>query len=140
MVEVQSADAGARRTALVVMALAFVGGGLLLWALDAGRPAVARWLKEDPAQTAARARLLLVGLAVVTSGPALAAGAYLWRLGGRILTAERFPPPGLRMVQEAIVLTGPAARTRGRIFQAFGAALFVAGCAIALLLWQLAPR
>lgn len=139
MREVQPADPRARRVALLVLAAGFVAGVALLWALEAGRPAVARWLREDPARTAARARLLLAGLALATSGPALAAGVYLWRLGSRIVTAERFPPPGLRMVQDTMVLTGDAARTRGRIFQALGLVLFVAGSALALLLWRLAP-
>lgn len=140
MVEVQPADPRARRAALLIIAVGFVAGVVLLWGLEAGQPAVARWLREDPARTAARAQLLLAGLAVATSGPALAAGAYLWRLGSRIVAAERFPPPGLRMVQETLVLTGAAARSRGRIFQGLGLMLTLAGAAIALLLLRLAPR
>jgi hypothetical protein len=139
MVEVQAADPRARRAALIVLAVAFVVGSLLLWALNAGQPAVARWLRDDPARTTSRARLLLAGLALLTSGPALAAGLYLWRLGARIVSAERFPPPGLRMVQDTTVLTGDSARSRGRLFQGLGLMLFVAGTALALLLVRLSP-
>lgn len=140
MVEVQPADPRARRAAFIVLGVGIAGGVLLVWLLEAARPAAAQWLKEDPTRTVARAQLLLAGLALVTSGPAIAAGAYLWRFGARIVSAERFPPPGVRMVQETVVLSGPTARVRGRLFQALGFILFAAGVAMALLLMTLAPH
>ncbi len=140
MAEVQAADPRARRAALIMLAIAFVAGTLLLWALNTSQSAVASWLREDPARMVRRARWLLAGLAVVTSGPAIAAGAYLLRLGSRVIAAERFPPPGLRVVQDTIVLTGDAARSRGRIFQGLGVLLMVTGASLALLLARLAPR
>ncbi len=140
MAEVQAADPRARRVALIVLAIAFVAGTLLLWALNTSQSAVASWLREDPARTVRRARWLLAGLAVVTSGPAIAAGAYLLRLGSRVIAAERFPPPGMRVVQDTTVVTGDAARSRGRLFQGLAAILLLAAAGLAFLLFRLAPR
>jgi len=139
MVEVQPADPRARRLAAIMLIVAFLAGALLLWGLDAGRPAMARWLREDPAETTAKARMLLLALAVVMAGPPVAAGAYLWRLGTRVADTQRFPPPGVRMVQDTVVLTGNDARRRGLIAQGLGLALVAAGCIMTLLLWRLAP-
>lgn len=139
MAEVQPADPGARRAALLWLGVAFVAGAILLWFLETSRPAVAAWLKEDPAQTATRARMLLGGLAIVTAGPAVGIGVWLLRLGARVMAAGRFPPPGLRMVQDTVVVAGDAARRRGRIAQGFGLALVGAGLTMAMLLWRLAP-
>lgn len=138
MVEVQPADPRARRLALLLVVLGFGVGALLLWGLNAGSPAVARWLKEDPTAIVTRARMLLVALAFVLAGPPVAAGVYLWRFGTRVVRASRFPPPGARLVQDMLVLTGDAARNRGRIAQGAGLALVLAGSAMALLLWRLA--
>jgi hypothetical protein len=140
MAEVQPADARVKRLAAIVLLLGFLLGAFLLWGLEAGRPAVVRWLRDDPATIGGKARVLLLAVAVVTAGPPVAAGAYLWRLGERVRETQRFPPVGVRMVQDTVVLAGDAARKRGRILQGLALMLIVTGCAMALLLWALAPR
>jgi hypothetical protein len=138
MAEVQPADPGARRLALVLVVLGFVVGALLLWALNAGGPAIARWLREDPAAMVMRARMLLLAVAIVMAGPPIAAGAYLWSFGTRVVRSNRFPPPGARLVQDMLVLNGDVARSRGRIAQGAGLVLVLAGSTMAVLLWRLA--
>lgn len=125
--------------ALLIIAAGFVTGGLLLWGLNAGAPAVAQWLREDPATIANRARMLLLGLALVLAGPPALAGVYLLWFGARVIDGERFPPLGVRMVQDTLVVTGEHARRRGRVAQAFGLAFLLAALALGTLLWALAP-
>jgi hypothetical protein len=138
MAEIHSADPRAQRAALAAVAIFFVSGALLLWGLNAGGPAVAHWLRDDPATMVGRARILLLGLALVMAGPPIAAGVYLWRFGRHVVAANRFPPPGARMVQDMLVLTGDPARARGRIAQGAGLIFALAGTAIVLLLLRLA--
>jgi len=138
MAEVQPADPRARRLAFLILAVGFVLGALLLWGLNSGGPTIERWLKEDPSAMVPRARMLLLALALIMAGPPVAAGVYLWRFGTRVVTSTRFPPPGARLVQDMVVLTGDAARNRGRIAQGAGLVLLFAGCVMALLLWRLA--
>lgn len=138
MAEVHRADPGARRLALTIVGIGLAAGLLLLWGLETGSHAAARWLREDPAAMMARARLLLIGLAIVMGGPPIAAGVYLWRFGGRTVTAGRFPPPEARMVQDTLVLAGEPARSRGRLIRGAGAVLVLAGIGMLVLLLRLA--
>ena len=138
MAEVQPADPAARRLALTLVVAGFIVATLLLWGLNAGGPAIAEWLKRDPASMVLRGRVLLVSLAVIMAGPPIAAGVYLLRFGMRVVRADRFPPPGARVIQDMLVLTGDAARSRGRIAQGAGLVLVVAGSVMALLLFRLA--
>jgi hypothetical protein len=140
MAEVQPGDPAAKRLALFIVAGGFLAGGLLLWGLNAGGPAVAGWLRADPAKLVIRARLLLLGLAVLMAGPPALAGVYLLWFGARVVDTARFPPPGVRMVQDTVVLTGVRARRRGRVAQGLGVTLLLASLALTALLWALAPR
>lgn len=138
MAEVQRADPRAQRIALMVVLAGFVAAALLIWGLNAGGPAIAAWLKADPARMHARAQGLLFTLAVIMAGPPILAGAYLLRFGTRVVRGDRFPPPDARLIQDMLVLTGDAARNRGRIAQVAGTVLILAGCVMAGLLVRLA--
>lgn len=137
MAEVQPADPLARRLALTLVAVGFVVAALLLWGLNAGGPAIADWLRAEPSAIVFRARMLLLTLAIIMVGPPVGAGVYLWRFGSRVVSSNRFPPPGTRLVQDMLVLTGAAAQSRGRLARGAGFILIAAGCVMAVLLWRL---
>jgi hypothetical protein len=92
--EIQRADPRARRKALVVLASGALDGLAIILLLESYRPAVVDWISRDPEQMHARLRLMLAVLAAGLAVPVLAFAAYVWRLGGRVVRAERFPPPG----------------------------------------------
>lgn len=119
------------------MAITATAGLILLILLDEYRAALGDWLTKDPGQAASRLRMTFGSLAVLIAGPILGFSAYFWRLGGRIVTTERFPPPGMAVVRDTHVLQNGAARRRGRLIQAGAALLASAGCAIALMLWMI---
>ncbi len=136
MEEVQRADPRARRRALLTVACATVAGLTLIALAERYRPVLEDWVTRDPDQF--RARLGFATLAVALSGPLLGGAAYYWRLGRRIVRAETFPPPGLAVVRDTVVMHGRAARRRGRLIQLIAAALALVACAIPAMLWRLA--
>lgn len=73
---------------------------------------------------------LWIGGSVGLSAVVIAAFAvYLWRLGVRIKASLRFPPPGLRVIRDTVIMDGADARRRGILLQVL---------AVVLLLWVLA--
>ncbi|MGE5549080.1 MAG: hypothetical protein ACM3ZC_00920 [Bacteroidota bacterium] len=92
------------------MAITATAGLILLILLDEYRAALGDWLTKDPGQAASRLRMTFGSLAVFIAGPILGFSAYFWRLGGRIVTTERFPPPGMAVVRDTHVLQNGAAR------------------------------
>ena len=84
-------------------------------------------------------RLTFVALAmtILTTVPLLGLAAYMWQVGRRVIRVDRYPPPGLRLIRAAPVVTGPAARRRGRLFQGFAIVLGLAGLLLAFFLWRL---
>jgi hypothetical protein len=54
--------------------------------------------------------------------------AFLFRFGQKIVRAERFPPPGTKVIRDTEVLRGGKAIARGRLF--IGIALVVAVLAL----------
>ncbi|HEY7742865.1 MAG TPA: hypothetical protein VIA19_07450 [Burkholderiales bacterium] len=138
MNEVQKADPDARRRAALVLIFAAAIGGLLISAFEHFREPFREWLVSDPAETPRRARLALSVSILVLSTPAIAFAIYLWLLGRKVLRAERFPPPGLRVIRDTPVIRGAAAVTRGHAVQIFAVCLGVAVGVLCLFIWWFA--
>jgi hypothetical protein len=138
MHEIDRADPGARRRALVVVALAAIVGGIGIVVGERYWPAVADWLIGDPERFRVRLAtitLLAVGL---TAGPLLAFAAYLWSRGARVRRQQRFPLAGDRLVRDLRVVSGKAAATRGRAMQILAAILVALAACVAVLWWRFA--
>ena len=54
-------------------------------------------------------------------------GGWFWRLGRRINLADRFPPPGMKVIKDTRVRTGPKARALANLAQAAALLCVVAG-------------
>lgn len=125
--EVQKADPGLRRQVLVgavFLVLILVAGVVLL----ANRFAELEKLAGESAYLASRqglaaARVLLVAVAL----GATVLGGVLGRLSWRTLAAGRYPPPGMRVINDTPVLRGAVARRYGRGGLILAAVLIVAG-------------
>lgn len=134
---VQPADARARRTALVLLAvMTLVGTGLAL-GLDATGPAIAEWLAGptdaggDTASGAfGRIAIVVAVLVVVVTIPLGVGALWMARIATRCRTSRRFPPPGFAVIRPTRIRTGPEAVTRARGLYALAALLAVAAIAI----------
>jgi hypothetical protein len=138
MTDVRRADPSARRRAVLFVAVAIVVGTLLIVALERYRGPLRHWLLAEPATSAERISLMLLLVAALLLTPLLGFAAYLWSLGGRILRAKEFPPPGLHVIRDTRVITGEAAVSRGRHLRMLAVGCGVASIALGFLLWRLA--
>jgi hypothetical protein len=137
MEEIQRADPRARRRAWLAVACGAAAGLVLIALAERYRPSLEDWITRDSDQFRARLTLGFAALAAAISGSLLGFAVYLWRLGGRVVRAERFPPPGLALVRDTIVMRGSLARRRGRLIQLMAAALALVACGISAILWRL---
>jgi hypothetical protein len=137
MEEIQKADSRTRRRALLTLAGVTVIGLVFIAVEEFCRPALEQWLIQDPNPFGLRLKLGLAILTVTIAGPALGFAIYFWRFGRRVVGAERFPPPGLPLVRDTVVMHGRAARRRGRIIQWIAVGLAVFACGVAIMLWRL---
>lgn len=79
-----------------------------------------------------RVTFVIVALTILTAGPLLGLAWYLWHLGQRILRTEQYPPPGLKVVRDTLVVRGPAAGRRGRFVQLCAVVLGAAAVLLAV--------
>lgn len=133
--EIQRADPAARRRAVRLGVWMALIGAAVVWLVDHDLQRTLESLAAggDPAD--ATTTVLAIGGAV---GLGLVAVA-LWILGfaRRIEHAERFPPPGVRVVRDTVVRRGAAALRLAYGLYLGALVLFVGGIAIPWTLWRL---
>jgi hypothetical protein len=76
-------------------------------------------------------------LTIISAGPVLGMAGYLWRLGQRVASSGRYPPPGLRVLQDTEVVDGAQAIRLSRAMKVFGSVLATAALVLAAFLWRL---
>lgn len=136
MTDVRRADPAVRRQAVLVLVIGTCVGALLIVAFERYRILLSDWVLADPAVSARRLRLVLLGLAAIFLVPLLAFAAYLWSLGQRVVRAREFPPPGLRVIRDTPVVTDGRAISRGRLLKLLALACGIAAAALGFLLWR----
>jgi hypothetical protein len=67
---------------------------------------VSDWVLADPKSSALRVKLVFLLPAAILLAPLFALAVYLWSLGGRVVRAREFPPPGLRLIPDTPIVTG----------------------------------
>lgn len=134
MTDIQKGDPGARRRALVLIAVGAIVGATTILLARQVLPAAGAWVADD---VDGRLPIVALGVALLPTLPLVASGIYLWQLGSRVAGARRFPPPGQRVVKDVPVIEGTAAVKRGQTLRLSGLILIVAALAAATLLWRL---
>jgi len=137
MTEIRRADPAARRTAALVLVVGTCLGALLLVAFTRYRIPLGDWLLADPGSSALRVKPMLLLPAAILVAPLLALAAYLWTLGGKVVRAREFPPPGLRLIRDTPIVTGERAVSRGRLLKVLALGCCIASAVLAVLLWRL---
>jgi hypothetical protein len=136
--EIQKADPQARRKALVIVVLWTALGGLVIAGFTHFGDSLRDWILSDPAETPFRARLANCLVVALLAVPLVALAIYGWLIGARVLRAQRFPPPGLRVIHDTPVVSGPAAVTRGHALQVVAVCLGLTAAVLCLFFWWLA--
>jgi len=92
---------------------------------------------HEPAQL--QAILLALILMMILCGvlPLAVFGGWMWSFGGRVKAGGRFPPADALRWKNSTVLEGAAARSRGTLFQTFGAILGALTIGMLWSLWRL---
>lgn len=137
MSEVQKADPTLRRRAILVAVFGAAIGALLIAGFGHFRGSLHEWLVSDPAETAFRAKLVICAAAFLLAAPLIAFAVYLWLLGVRVVRAQQFPPPGLRVVRDTPVVAGHGAVTRGQAMQVVAVCLGAGAAVLCLFFWWL---
>jgi hypothetical protein len=132
--EIRRADPTARRAAALVLAVGTCVGALLIAAFTRYRIPLTDWVLADGAQ---RVMLVLAILAALGSAPLLALAVYLWSLGGKVVRAREFPPPGLRVLRDTPIITDERAVFRGRLLKLLAIGCGTASIVLAGLVWRL---
>ena len=106
------ADAAYRRNVVACFVVMIaIGAAALLW----GRLVFIEWLASQDPRDAARAMQISFAAAFV---PAIPMAFALLRLSRRIRASGQFPPPGMRVVVDTMIVTGAVAQRQARGFLA----------------------
>jgi len=132
---VQPADSTSRRRLIWWLVLAAAFGVIALGLFER----LQEWVMDDPSQIAERAKWLIVSL-LLPILPMLVGCAHIWRLGGRVVAEQRFPPQGVSVIRDTLVVEAGAAVTRGRVMQVLSVVLAIACVLPPLVLWVLLVR
>jgi hypothetical protein len=135
--EIQHADPRARRLAILLVVGATLLGSISIALAQTYRPALLEWITRDPGRMDLRLTLISGVLALGVVGPLAAFAVYLLSIGNRIVRTERFPPPGVAMTRDTIVVSGAHARRRGRMMQLLAVILVLLASGFAIALWRL---
>ena len=109
-------------------------GVILISLAEAYGPALEEWVSQDPRS---RLRPTAAAFFVAIAAPILGFAGYFWRIGGRVIRAERFPAPAAAVFRDTVVLRGRSARRRGRVMQLCAAILILAAAGFGIFLWRL---
>lgn len=134
--EVQPHHPGARRRALLAVAVAAVLGGAAILALEPYLERVTHLADKDPRNAL---RQLTVLIKLVTAGiivPMFAFVAWLLVLARRVLLAQRFPPPGMALARDTRILRGRQAHARAYVIVVVALALGAASIVLPVFLWR----
>jgi len=138
MTDIRRADPAARRRAGLFIGIAIIVGALVLIALEHNRVPLREWVLAKTGKPGERVGLIILLFAAISVTPLLAFAAYAWSLGGRILRAREFPPPGVSVIRDTRVIRGEAADSRGRRLRLLAVACGIGAVTLGFLLWRLA--
>lgn len=95
-----------------------IGVAAHLWVV----PMAETYWRSMPAQQALRSMQWCLTLIFL---PCAAIGYYQVRLASRIRSSEQFPPPGMAVIKDTVVLRGARAVRQANVFTGFGVVLIV---------------
>ncbi len=134
MPDIEKADPKARRRAIAIVAGAVLIGGVTVYLLEKNRPRLAAWFEERVEFWLAHPEVIAFGCFVLML-PVIGVAIYLWRFGATVVAAKRFPPPGIRVVRDTVILLDARAIYRGRLMQVLSVLLLVSSVSFPVVVW-----
>ena len=134
---VQPADPARRRIAIVAILLINTAGAVLIWLVTRQIDRLIDLTGMEHAALIICVAMILVSLGILPTA------LYLFTVGRRIRHAERFPPPGMAVIRNTPIITGPPARRRGLILMVLAVVLIIAAAylfAYALTVYRTFPH
>ncbi len=125
--EIVPADKRQRKLVLAATALLGVAAVATLVVVDRQLDQIVQLAEEDLPSAAERMVRLTTVVAWVGGLGFVGMGAWFWRLGRRINRANRFPPPGMKVLKDTTVRTGRKARTTANLAQVSALVCVVVG-------------
>ena len=138
MSDIRRADPAYRRQIIIVLIVGVFVGALAIVGVEHFQSRLRDWILSDPGALPQRVKALVLVLGVFLVAPLLVFGVYCWSLGRRVLRAREFPPPGVRVIRDTVLITGERAAFRGRLLKVLALAFGIASVVLGLLLWRLA--
>ena len=108
--EIIPADTRLRARAIVLAVALTVVGIIAMVLLKVQLRGIEELAEDDLPAAFEKALRLTTAIAWIAGLSFVGMGLWLWRLGRRINRADRFPPPGAKVIKDTPVRTGPAAR------------------------------
>jgi len=136
--EILPADPKARRMAIALALGVGVLGAAAVWAVRHYQRQILELAEVDRAAAVAKAIQLTDLFAWVVGLSLMGIGLWAAWLGRRIHKAQQFPPPGMRVIRDTPVRTGPTARRIGLMGMGLGLAIGLMGPVAIWLLRSLA--
>ena len=110
---------------MVISLVAVVAGVVLLFAYKL----LLTWAAEG-VETAILRINIAIGSLFLLAVPIVFTSRTIWKVGQDAVRTQSFPPPGMKVVRDTVVVTGVKAACRGKLFQAFSVLLVVLSLAI----------
>jgi ABC-type dipeptide/oligopeptide/nickel transport system permease subunit len=136
MPEIQKADPAARRRSLLMISIAAIIGVTVVVLFEQYRSQLEDLLERNVDFLIAHPELIAI-IVLALMIPIIAAAFYLWYFGTSIILAKRFPPPGVAVARDTLILSGTKAINRGRVMQVLAVSLLVACLAFPVAMWYL---
>lgn len=136
MANIQKADPRARRKAIKVIIIGILVGAALFLLLDFFVGNINQWIEQN-AEFLIKHHYVAFLVMLVPVAPVIMLSAYLIRYAGKIVKAQRFPPPDTPVIRDVRVIEGRAAVIRGRVAQVLCWIILLAASAIPLLIWTI---
>lgn len=101
------------RLFIILLVMALAGAAAIVWLV----PALLGHLESVEPEKALRVVVMALSILFI---PVAVFGLTIVLLGRRTLSSERFPPPGVKVIRDTVVLEGREARRRGYILTVLG--------------------
>lgn len=69
--------------------------------------------------------------------PVIAISRTIWMAGRDVVRTQRYPPPGMKVIRDTVVVTGAKARRYGNLMQVMSILFVVLSFAVPIVLWLL---